>query len=430
MKFTRGTKLKIVGPASLALIDGDIEVLGSKVRRRDRLSIPVAKSIIVNVLENSIIELSLGDGGKVEEIKEESVPYDWREVTRRVLSRPKPLTVLVLGDVDSGKSAFSNYLLNNALLSGFKTVLIDTDLGQSEIGAPTTISMTLLKRPIPSLSKAKMTTGFFVGSTSPEGLIHRVLMGVKLLHEEACSLNPDIIIINTDGWIDDWEAIELKAGMIMLLRPNVIVAIEKKGELESIIKPFELNPAIEIIRLIPLPGTRRRSLEERRIIRQGMYRKYLVEGRIRTYYLDRISLIYTSIGASTPLSKSEESLLRNILGDKMNYVRWGGKTPHELIIFVDRNLRLAEKELEEIREAFEGRRVKVIRKGLERGLIVGLLDEKGLLKGLGVLMELDFTRNVIKVLTPVDEKVSMMAVGLMRLDENLNETQKFKELVL
>ena len=56
------------------------------------------------------------------------------------LSNPQQV-VLVIGATDVGKSTFCRFLVDSAVDRGLKTVFVDTDVGQSQIGPPTTIGM-------------------------------------------------------------------------------------------------------------------------------------------------------------------------------------------------------------------------------------------------------------------------------------------------
>ncbi|MEM3703252.1 MAG: hypothetical protein QXX79_02360, partial [Candidatus Bathyarchaeia archaeon] len=72
-------------------------------------------------------------------------------------------------------------------------------------------------------------------------------------------------------------------------------------------------------------------------------------------------------------------------------------------------------------EEFLGKKVVVTFKGDERGLLVALYNVGGRFLGIGVLREIDYKRKVIKIYTPVSSGISTVAIGKVRLDENLRE---------
>lgn len=420
VELKEGDKLKVVGPASLKLIDGNVDILGSSMRLRESITIPLSRIVILTALTRSILEVSLGEEGELEVIEKVPIPFDWKEKAEYLLSMDKPLSILILGDVNSGKSVFANYLVNLSISKGFKTGLIDEDLGQSEISAPATIGLALYKRPVPSLFKAHKREEYFIGSTNPADLMGKVLVGVNTLFNSALKHSSDIIIINTDGWISG-KAVEFKQNLIEMIKPNVIVAIERGRELEPIIRPLEGQSWTEIVRLSALPIVRNRDPEERRVYREGMYRKYMQGARIRIFDLKRVKLVNTYLGSSIPLPPYERRKIEKILGQRIYWSGWYNKS---LVLYLDKVL--VQNELESLKSALGAEDVICIKRGQERGIIVGLYDFNNTYLGMGVINEIDFERNSIKIITPVNENPSLIVVGLIRLNNDFREIGKVK----
>jgi len=63
----------------------------------------------------------------------------------------------------------------------------------------------------------------------------------------------------------------------------------------------------------------------------------------------------------------------------------------------------------------------VIREGEEEGLLVGLQGERGKFLGIGILCGVDYKRRVLKVYTPINENVSIIRFGQIKLDESGRE---------
>jgi polynucleotide 5'-kinase involved in rRNA processing len=57
------------------------------------------------------------------------------------------------------------------------------------------------------------------------------------------------------------------------------------------------------------------------------------------------------------------------------------------------------------------------------GLLLGLYDAQRKFLGIGILRKVDNVRNALKVLTLVSEKPAGIALGKVRLDENLKEIE-------
>jgi polynucleotide 5'-kinase involved in rRNA processing len=80
-------------------------------------------------------------------------------------------------------------------------------------------------------------------------------------------------------------------------------------------------------------------------------------------------------------------------------------------------------ELENIKkvEEFSKKRVMLIRKGNEEGLLIALYNSKRQFLGIGVLQEIDFTRKYLKISTPVADDIAIVNIGKVKLDKNLKE---------
>jgi polynucleotide 5'-kinase involved in rRNA processing len=63
----------------------------------------------------------------------------------------------------------------------------------------------------------------------------------------------------------------------------------------------------------------------------------------------------------------------------------------------------------------------LIQEGDEEGLLVGLKDEEDKFLGIGILDGVDYKRRVLKLYTPVSEKVSLLCFGQIKLDKNCRE---------
>ena len=64
---------------------------------------------------------------------------DWENLARKVV-QPQQI-VLVIGATDVGKSTFCRFLIERGVTSKLKVGFVDADVGQSQIGPPTTIGL-------------------------------------------------------------------------------------------------------------------------------------------------------------------------------------------------------------------------------------------------------------------------------------------------
>ncbi|MEM0083415.1 MAG: hypothetical protein QW102_02715, partial [Candidatus Nezhaarchaeales archaeon] len=63
--------------------------------------------------------------------------------------------------------------------------------------------------------------------------------------------------------------------------------------------------------------------------------------------------------------------------------------------------------------------------GEERGLLVGLLGPNLSYVGLGLIREIDYLKRNVELLTPVETTISVIQVGLIKLDEDFREVAKY-----
>ena len=210
------------------------------------------------------------------------VPSSWEALPVTEWRGP----VLLLGDTDSGKSSLGRFLYGRLGAAGLPTAYLDLDPGQNELGPPTTISLG-----IPTKSDTTFPPGgqrwlYFIGNNSPRGHLLRLLSGLHQLSRLARSQDCHCLLVNTSGFITaEGGGQAIKWAKVEALQPCVVVALQRRGEMEAILAPLRRWPGVSLYLLPVAPVARRRSLEERRQIREQKYRHYFQDAR-------RISLDY------------------------------------------------------------------------------------------------------------------------------------------
>lgn len=416
-EFKAGALYKVEGPAFIQVLEGEIEVLGKRLRPRERLIVPKAKVSSFKVIRRSTLIVRLGEGARLEEVEQPLTPPEWEEATKRIVNGVKPAKVVVLGDVDSGKTTFTMYLANQAVSAGLKTFVIDKDLGQSDIGAPTTIGLGIVEHPVTSLSQVPMKDGYFVGITSPSGMIHRVLVGTRLLVEKALEEGADLVIINTSGWVFGRGARELKWGLILSILPEYVIALQRRGEIEHLIRPLKGFTDLEVIRLPSPVGIRERSREERRMLREASYKRHLANAKIRSFSVNQVGLMYSIYGTGIPLPKNKLLELEHILNEKVIYCE---NAPDGVLVVVEKIPKEVDKVIKELRNTFD-KDVLLVSEGYENGILVGLLSKNGKFLGIGIVKEILYDEGIIRVLTNVEGEVGVIQFGQLKIDENGRE---------
>ncbi len=409
-----GKTLLVDGPAAVSLLSGQISILGAVFVVGEKMIIRDGKRIPFGVKKKATFDLMLGEGASFEEITGGPVPLSWENAAKEVLSLKKPVTVVVIGGVDSGKTSFCTFLVNKALKKKFKTGVIDADLGQSDVGPPSTIGCSLISEPVKDLFEVGAENAYFVGLTSPSGAAKRTMAGLSELRNLAMVADVDFLVINTDGWVEGEDAAKYKIQLTKTVSPSVVVGIKKEDELTSILTALK---EAKVLSINSPQLVRRRSREKRKILRELSYKKYLKKAKVQSFALSWVKVEDSLMGTGNSPAPERIEKIRNLLGTSPLYSE---ETLTTLFIVLRRNQSVTEEQTKEIEEKF-GKKAKVIREGEENGLLLGLHDERGKFLGIGILCGVDYRRRVMKVFTPITEDVSTVRFGQVKLDENGRE---------
>ncbi|MDH5623601.1 MAG: Clp1/GlmU family protein [Candidatus Bathyarchaeota archaeon] len=409
-----GKTLLVDGPASVSLLSGRISVLGAPFMVGEKIIIRDGKRVPFGVRKKATFDLMLGEGASFEEIDGGTVPPSWENAAKEVLSLKKPVTVMVMGGVDSGKTSFCTFLANEALRKKWKTGIIDADLGQSDVGPPSTVGFNFVSEPVKDLFEIKAENAYFVGLTSPSGAVNKIMKGLTELKNRAMEADVDFLIVNTDGWVDGEEAVKYKIQLTKTVSPSVIVGIRQEDELTPILTALK---EAKVLSIDSPQLVQRRNREKRKILRELSYKKYLKQAKVQSFALNWVKVEDSLLGAGGPLAPERMEKIRNLLGKRPIYSE---ETLATIFVVLRKNQSVTEEQMKEIEESF-GKRAKVIREGEEEGLLVGLQDERGKFLGIGILCGVDYRRRVMKVYTPINENVSTIRFGQIKLDENGRE---------
>lgn len=234
--------------------------------------------------------------------------------------------ILFLGANDTGKTTLTVTLARHFLQKGEKVAVIDADLGQSDIGPPATIGMALLEQEFTSWSDIKPHSLYFVGSTSPGGHLLETVVGTYRLTQKAKALGASRILVDTSGLISGGVGWALKHHKVELLRPDLIIALERKAELAAILIPRQKQAGLTILRLAPPAEVRRRSPEERRLWREAAYARYFQEKTTLTLDWQKTPFAQIPWGWGKALEPHEREPLASLLDEEILWAEIGGDT--------------------------------------------------------------------------------------------------------
>jgi polynucleotide 5'-hydroxyl-kinase GRC3/NOL9 len=315
-----------------------------------------------------------------------NVPTQWREKTAAILEK-RPRVILVLGGCDTGKSSFCRFLATELLACGHSVAIVDADLGQKDIGPPASVT---LGRVTGTAERWIAVTEelYFVGSTNPVGRMLPLVIGTTRLVGAA---NAAFVIVDTTGYIDGAGRV-LKGYEIDAVRPDLIVAMEKRDELQPILRS---HGTYRTERIRPSPKARPRDRWQRELGRKQAFAAYFREARRLELGVDEIifqrSLLFT--GEPVPV----EGAL------------YAEHTPEGVVAVAETSVAGADI-------------AKRLRPGFERNLLCGVTDERDRGVGLALLESIDFGRRCVALSSPVPaEKLRVIQLGDLYLARDGSE---------
>jgi polynucleotide 5'-hydroxyl-kinase GRC3/NOL9 len=217
-----------------------------------------------------------------------SAPKEWFGLLD-VLEQEKGSAIL-LGATDTGKSTLAQFLILHLCKRGLKVGLVDADIGQSFLGPPATIGFSVFKSHPDWEVILSPPEIFFVGSVTPEGHFAVHLKGVKRMVDKASSYGPDVILVDTTGFVLGEAGRELKRRKIDLISPRFILALQEDDELEPILEPYNANPFYKIYRLPLSEQVRTKSPEERRVNRTNKFRDYFKYSAVQELAIEEVQI--------------------------------------------------------------------------------------------------------------------------------------------
>lgn len=337
------------------------------------------------------------------------IPREWEELAFAVL--PRASLIILIGSTDTGKSTLTTYLANQAVRRGYKTAVVDADVGQSDIGPPATIGMGILFDEVKCLGEVPLADFYFVGSVSPYGRLTEMVVGTKKMVDRAYAFSAQRVIVNTTGLVQGGLGQALKHHKVDLLRPEAIVALQRERELETLLKMWEILGYC-VCRLPAIPEVYRRSSELRASFRQRRWREFFGGARLRKVPLGRIIVRGAPIFRGMPFGAESREKIRGLVGQE---VLWAEEVEDTGIVVTPDFVR---RELLSEAAAFLGiRRLARLAPDCLAGRVVSMVGELGRPLSLGCIARVDYDKGELLVYTPYqgEEDIRLIEFGRVRL---------------
>jgi polynucleotide 5'-hydroxyl-kinase GRC3/NOL9 len=184
--------------------------------------------------------------------------------------------VVLLGGLDSGKSTLGRAIAAVGVEAGRRVAYLDADLGQKTVGPPTAVTLRMLRDPseLEPETMSRPDGLYFVGATSPQGQLLPLVVGTGSMVRRAREDGVDLVVVDTSGLVSGVYGQMLKYHKIELLRPDVVIGLQRGEELAPLLGIVQRFFTSEAIVLPVEPGTRSTSVDERAHNREEAFRRY------------------------------------------------------------------------------------------------------------------------------------------------------------
>ncbi|MDQ3986999.1 MAG: hypothetical protein M3280_10965, partial [Actinomycetota bacterium] len=203
---------------------------------------------------------------------------DLQDTYERLLREPG--VVMLLGDIDTGKTSFGVELLRRAKEAGIRAALVDSDIQNSTVGPPTTVGLRYTES-LAGFGREELRAAdglYFVGSITPKAHLLPLVVGSARLAARAAAEGCDLVVVDTTALVSGIYGQTLKYFKLDLVRPRYVVAFERGGELEPLIGIANRFTSAEVIELEVDPGVLPRSVDERTTFREEQFAAYFASG--------------------------------------------------------------------------------------------------------------------------------------------------------
>ena len=268
VSLDRGDTLLLLGPLDFELSEGIAECFGAGVRSNARVHVEGFKQLPILATDKCVVRIGLEREGSWKVVQGSTIPAGWDEAAEAVKQHRG--TIIVVGDIDSGKSSLCTFLANECLTNHLSVGLIDADVGQADIGPPTTISSARASRQVFSLQDLSEEASFFLGDTTPSSVPDKLIrLLIKLRKRSLRKI--DVVLINTDGWVQDSAAVRFKEKLVGETQPDLVVGLDKAGEIEPLLGIIQTTS----MKISSSSYVSTRSKEQRKDSREAGYRRFL-----------------------------------------------------------------------------------------------------------------------------------------------------------
>jgi polynucleotide 5'-hydroxyl-kinase GRC3/NOL9 len=411
-----GRIVRVTGPLRVRVESGQILVLGAIFKAGEGFEVSEYRSYAIKALDDSVINVEMSEGAILENPRpDEEVLDKWVAEADDILRRGCR-TIVVLGPTDAGKSSFTALLANRALLYGYHVGVVDADVGQADVGPPACVSAATVEKFVLWLRELRAKYIRFVGSITPQRAEERIIAGVvdlaaKLRHNDSV----DVIVVDTDGWVQGVSSVEYKAEIARYIGADAVVVVGDDKLYGMVYRVFAGLPCG--VRFVPSPRVRReRDRGERRELRREAYQRYLKPLVEREVDISRLSILGSCYFTGEPIRDARQLVL---FAETLGVPVLAASETYDTVYIVTQG-QPRQQGVQQLSEKL-GKQVYILDVNLARNALVSIIGEDGEEKGIGILREIDFARGRARIATAYAGAIKGIVLGHIRLSEELEE---------
>ena len=159
--------------------------------------------------------------------------------------------VMVIGNADTGKTSLARLLAEDAVKEGRVVGFIDGDVAASTVGPAACVGLKFIDSAEGLESLADPDELRFVGSIEPNGVVLPHVVAVSALVDSARE-RADLIILDTTDVVSGVVGQTLKYHIAELTKPELVIAIGRGGELEPVIGMLRRFLSLRVAEAEPL----------------------------------------------------------------------------------------------------------------------------------------------------------------------------------
>lgn len=195
---------------------------------------------------------------------------------------------VIVGAGDTGKTTLAAQLASALAARGARVAVVDADVGQSEVGPPTTVGLGAVTRPLTRLHDAELIALEFIGDTSPVRRIGQTADATGRLVRRALADGFAHVIVDTGGLVEGALGLALKRAKLRAVDPDLVVVVQRQAESEPLARAVAGGARPAVVRVAASPAATRRTQTQRRLYRDRALADYLKSAASIAVSMERI----------------------------------------------------------------------------------------------------------------------------------------------